>query len=255
MPLDMFGAHIPWSQVSNHLQLVFELGLVPEIALKADDLDNLSVEFVDKVAETLALAAVEPTIHAPFLDLNPGAIDPLIRQATAHRLAQTLDVAQRLNARLIVVHPGFDHWRYPGMEDIWISNAVVFFLDFLDRTAGCDCRIAIENIYEQTPDTLVRLVDSIDSPQLGHCFDVGHWHLFGQTCLQSWLDRLTPKLFHLHLHDNTGSGDDHLPIGDGVIDFDLLFSLVAAMASRPSMTLEAHSPEDLIRSHQKLAAR
>ncbi|PLX88553.1 MAG: AP endonuclease, partial [Desulfuromonas sp.] len=56
------------------------------------------------------------------------------------------------------------------------------------------------------------------------------------------------RIIHLHLHDNTGKGDEHRPVGEGDIDFDQLFSLIHRLDTTPSMTLEAHTLEELDRS-------
>lgn len=248
------GAHLPWSRFDEFLSLVLDLQLAPEIALKGSDLDQIDLARIDLTAQQLAEADIRPTIHAPFLDLNPGALDSLVRRITFQRMLQTLRIADRLHAHLVVVHPGFDHWRYPGMEDLWLDNALGFFIELLNRTADSGCRLAIENIYETTPATLVKLVDRVDSCRFGHCFDVGHWHLFGQESMPAWLKAISARLFHLHLHDNQGVADDHLPVGNGQIDFPLLFNIISQLTRLPSITLEAHQPEDLRRSLRQTAS-
>lgn len=242
------GAHVPWSQADQYLKLVLELGLTPEIAIKGPELDAVDQVQLDLIAQVLNKARVRPTIHAPFFDLNPGALDPLVRQITHQRLSQALSFSACLNARLMVVHPGVDKWRYPNLEQTWLALAKEFFPPLLEQAAQADCRLAIENIYEEAPGTLVQLVEEIDSEWLGHCFDAGHWHLFGKRPMAEWLDAIGPRLFHLHLHDNHGGADEHLPVGDGIIDFKPLQVKLTMMSSRPSMTLEAHSPDDLKRS-------
>jgi sugar phosphate isomerase/epimerase len=66
--------------------------------------------------------------------------------------------------------------------------------------------------------------------------------------MPEWLQMLGTRLYHLHLHDNRGQADDHAPVGDGLIDFPLLFEILGSLPASPSMTLEAHSPENLLRS-------
>jgi sugar phosphate isomerase/epimerase len=245
------GGHIPWAQINDYLELVLDLDLAPEIAIKGPELDTLDEELLDQVARSLAAAQVRPTLHAPFFDLNPGALDPLIRHATYQRLSQALAVAARLNAHLMVIHPGFDKWRYPNLDQAWLALAKEFFPPLIEQAAACNCRLAIENIYEETPDTLVQLVEGIDSQWLGHCFDAGHWQLFGKRPMAEWLDAISPRFFHLHLHDNNGQADEHLPVGDGMIDFTPLQRKLPKLSTLPSMTLEAHSEEHLRRSlHQ-----
>ncbi len=242
------GGHIPWIQIDAYLKLVLDLDLAPEIAIKGPELDSLDEALLDQIAQTLEKAKVRPTVHAPFFDLNPGALDPLIRQATYQRLSQALSVADHLNARLMVIHPGFDKWRYPNLDQAWLALAKGFFPPLLEQASACDCRLAIENIYEEAPDTLVQLVNGIDSEWFGHCFDAGHWHLFGKRPMAEWLEAISPRLFHLHLHDNHGRADEHLPVGDGTIDFTPLILHLHKLSALPSMTLEAHSPEHLKKS-------
>lgn len=255
MPVNFLGAHLPWSSRDQYLEKILDLGLIPEIAFKAHDFVDLNSAALDQLAGQLRESGRQPTVHAPFFDLNPGALEPLVRQASLQRLTQALHVADRLGARLMVIHPGFDPWRYPEMEHLWVEHAVSFFQELLAVELPGQCRLAIENIYEPTPETLVALVEACDSPRLGHCFDIGHWNMFGQISLDDWLDRVLPRLLHLHLHDNHGDSDAHLPIGQGNIDFTAFFARIFDQPTPPSMTLEAHSPADLEFSCRQFNAR
>lgn len=249
------GAHIPWAQVDTYLDLALELQLVPEIAIKGPDLDLLDTRVIKRVAETLASHNFRPRVHAPFFDLNPGAIDWLIREATQKRLEQALAFAGELHADLMVIHPGVDKWRYPNLDQVWLENAAQFFQNMLEKAEQLSCRLAIENIYEENPANLVKLVDRLDSPWFGHCFDVGHWHLFGRLQMHDWLQHIEDKLFHLHLHDNHGRADEHLPVGSGTIDFAPLKALLERMESCPSITFEAHNPDHLKASLEQAKKR
>lgn len=246
------GAHVPWIQADTYLGLVLEMQLVPEIAIKGPELDVIDEKQVTRIGNALSLASVRPRIHAPFFDLNPGALDPLIRNVTLERLSQTLNFAKQLNAELVVIHPGVDKWRYPNLENTWCENAALFFPELIKIAADFKCRLAVENIYEESPETLVQLVETLDSEWFGHCYDVGHWHLFGKRPMTEWLDAIGSKLFHLHLHDNHGRADEHLPVGNGTIDFTPLQLFLREQSAFPSATLEAHSLDHLKQSLQKV---
>ena len=247
------GAHVPWGQIHTLLNKVLEMGLVPEIAIKGPELDTLDKENLHLIAESLEASGVRPRIHAPFFDLNPGALDPLIREVTCRRLQQTIHFAGQLNACLVIIHPGVDKWRYPRLFHSWLEFASKSLPSLVALAAQKNSLLAIENIYEESPDILVELVNGIDSPHFGHCFDAGHWHLFGRRPMAEWLEAIEKKLFHLHLHDNHGQADEHLPVGEGTIDFSPLQEHLNTSKSLPSITLEAHTPEHLRRSLQQVS--
>lgn len=245
---DRLHVHVPWRLLEEKIAFLLEHRLQPEIALKADDLDRLDRPQLRRLARRFAAAGLRTSLHAPFADLNPGALEPLVLAATERRFAQTLDVAAELEAGMIVFHPGFDRWKYGGLDHLWLERNLSFWPSLIDRAARLECPMALENIFEERPDTLLELLDRLDSPWLGHCFDVGHWHLFGKVSLADWFARLGPRMIHLHLHDNRGRGDDHLPPGDGKIDFSVLYELIRGLPGRPTLTLEIHSPDKILRA-------
>jgi sugar phosphate isomerase/epimerase len=245
-------AHLPWLRRHEYLSRILELGLAPEIAFKGPDLEQLTLAELAALAAQLAASGRRPTVHAPFFDLSLGAMEPLVRTVTVQRLTQALQAAAGLGAHLMVVHPGYDRWRYPNLAATWTDQAAETLLPLVARAAACDCRLALENIYEETPATLLALVERLDSPWFGHCFDIGHWRLFGTTSQADWLNAIAPRLLHLHLHDNHGQSDEHLPVGEGTIDFTPLMQLLPTLGQSPSLTLEAHNPSELIRSLDNL---
>lgn len=245
-------AHLPWGRRHEFLSRILDLGLAPEVAFKGPDLDDLLPEELAATARLIAATGRRPTVHAPFFDLSPGAMEPLVRRLTQERLTQALRAAGQLGAHLMVVHPGYDRWRYPKLAAVWTDYAAETFAPLLELAKHFNCRLALENIYEETPETLTALVDRLDSPWFGHCFDIGHWRLFGKEQQGPWLTKIVPRLLHLHLHDNLGQNDDHLPIGEGVIDFAPLCRMLAGLAVLPSITLEAHNPDELQRSLDNL---
>ncbi|MCM2264914.1 MAG: sugar phosphate isomerase/epimerase [Desulfuromonadales bacterium] len=252
MSADCLHAHLPWLRIGEFLPRILDLGLAPEIAFKGPELDDLPVEQLATVARLIAATGRRPTVHAPFFDLSPGAMEPLVRQITLQRLTQALQAAGHLGAHLMVVHPGYDHWRYPNLAVAWADHAAATFAPLVAMAEQHDCRLALENIYEEQTETLTALVARLDSSWFGHCFDVGHWRLFGRQSQETWLANLAPRLLHLHLHDNHGQSDDHLPVGEGVIDFAPIFRMLAGMPAAPSITLEAHNPDELQRSYANL---
>jgi sugar phosphate isomerase/epimerase len=241
-------AHIPYQFLRENLALIIERRINPEVFLPADVLDALIPEELAAIAGGLGENGLRATIHGPFMDLNPGSAEPLLREATTRRFHQALDAAAILKPRVMVLHPGYDKWRYGGNQEAWLGRSIAVWGDVVRRAADIGCVIAVENIFEEEPSTLRALLEAFDSPFLRHCFDVGHWNMFKQVGMEEWFAELGPFIAETHIHDNFGIKDDHAPIGEGNIDFDLFFSLMARYAPDAAWTLEAHSREALERA-------
>jgi sugar phosphate isomerase/epimerase len=238
--------HVPWRQIDHWLPQLFERQLQPEIGFLGEDFDSLDSAALERVAAELSQAGLAVSVHAPFMDLNPGALDPIIREATLRRLKQALAAARQLKARLIVIHPGYDNWHYDHQPQLWLDQAVPFFRELLPAIEQSGAQVGIENIFESRPETLVQLITALAHPLCGYCFDVGHWHLFADNPrMEDWLSALDDKLYHLHLHDNNGQMDQHLALGQGTIDFTQLNDYLRDFPGNPRMTLEAHRLADL----------
>jgi sugar phosphate isomerase/epimerase len=238
-------AHVPYPQLKAHLPFILERRQNPEIFFSADALDSLSPAELAQSAAVLKAEGISCTIHSPFMDLNPGSLEPLLRDATMHRFSQVLDAAEVLKPEVMVFHPGFDRWRYGEATGQWLELSVVAWRQVLDRARAIGTVIAVENIFEEEPSTLKALLEAIDDPIFGHCFDVGHWNLFRKVGMEEWFESLGNRIKEVHIHDNSGTRDDHAPPGQGAIDFEKFFGLMERYAPDAAYTIEAHSMRDL----------
>jgi len=241
-------AHLPYAQLGEHLPFFLERRLNPEIFLSGEALEALVPGELAAAAATLKGEGLSCTIHAPFMDLNPGSLESMLRGATMRRFNQVLDAAEILRPEVMVFHPGFDRWRYGEAIQLWLEHSVVAWRTVLDRARGIGTVIAVENIFEEEPSTLVALFEAVDDQSLRHCFDVGHWNLFKKVGMEQWFEALGGRIAEVHIHDNRGTRDDHAPPGEGAIDFGLFFRLMERYAPDAAYTVEAHSREHLERS-------
>ena len=254
MPKRVF-AHVPYTQLGQHLPFFLERRLNPEIFFSGDALEALAPGELAALAAQLKGEGLSCTIHAPFMDLNPGSLERLLREATMHRFEQVLDAAEILRPEVMVFHPGFDRWRYGEAIDLWLRHSVVAWRRVLERAREIGTVIAVENIFEEEPGTLKALFEAVDDPLLRHCFDVGHWNLFKKVGMEQWFEALGDRIAEVHIHDNSGTRDDHAPPGEGAIDFGLYFELMERYAPDAAYTIEAHSREHLERALAALGPR
>jgi sugar phosphate isomerase/epimerase len=93
------------------------------------------------------------------------------------------------------------------------------------------------------------------NPDIGFHADIGHLNLWGRepiTCLKAFKDRLS----HIHMHDNNGEADLHLPIGTGNIDWDKLIAALKTFYDG-TITLEIFSEDKdyVLLSKKKLSEK
>ncbi|HET6420746.1 MAG TPA: sugar phosphate isomerase/epimerase family protein [Geobacteraceae bacterium] len=247
-------AHVPYALIRHHLDFIVERRINPEIAFNSDSLETAVRSELVSIAETLASNNLKATIHSPFMDLNPGAVDPLVWEATFCRFNQVFDVAEIIRPTIIVFHPGYDRWRFGDKRRQWLDNSIKIWEKMLVRSEKTGSVIAVENIFEEEPSTLRELFEQIDSPMFRHCFDTGHFNLFSRVSMEEWFAEVGGYIAETHIHDNNGTKDDHLPIGEGNIDFGRLFGLLNRYAPGSAYTIEAHSRENLERAMKNLSA-
>ena len=242
--------HIPFNKLLVHLDFIREKDLNLEIYFAGDVLDCITLEDV-RQAGSLLDHSPSLSFHAPFMDLSPGAVDSLVRESTMKRLGQILDIAEVLNPKTIVCHSGYEKWRYALKVDWWLEKSLLTWQPVNRRASDLGVKIAIENIFEDEPSNLRLLMESMDSDNFGICFDTGHFNLFSMTRLEDWMEALNPYIIELHLHDNDRTSDQHLPVSEGTFDFGKFYYL---LQNKDCIhTIEAHSPEKVLRSMENIA--
>jgi sugar phosphate isomerase/epimerase len=236
----------------KYLPVVLEKRLNPEIGIDGEALDSDSYKDFLQVASLLRSKGLAITLHAPFHDLAPGAVDKKILETTRQRLSQAWDLIPLFEPLSVVVHTGYDRKRYEE-RDAWLATALETWTPLVKALEGTKTALAFENVYEKTPIMLKRLLTGLHTEGAGFCFDVGHMNVFSSTDMETWLKELGPFLKQLHLHDNMGDRDDHLALGAGEIPFDALFQAMKKRDLKPILTLEAHKEEWIWKSLEFLS--
>lgn len=236
--------HIPFPELKDFCQLVRGRRYDLEIYFSSAVLDQIERPDIENLCKNLDWNP-SLSVHAPFMDLNPGAVDPMVRSVTQMRFRQVLDAAAILKPRAAVFHAGYDKWRYSGRTDLWLNNSIDTWNRVLEAAARIGMRVSVENVFDETPDALAMLIEEIGNPDFGFCFDTGHYNLFSSVPLERWFERLGRHIVEVHLHDNDGTADSHRAIGEGTVDFEAFFGLLGRHVDDPIYTVEAHDKEDV----------
>jgi sugar phosphate isomerase/epimerase len=241
--------HMPFDLLPYYQDMIIRKKMNLEIYFSQLVLNRLDIATCRNTAKLLIDSGIKITFHAPFMDLRPGALDDRIRNASVNRLRQAFDLVPYFHPLKIVCHPSFDRLYYVSCDEEWLkASTETWFrlISMIDKEGKT--KIALENVYEWEPSILRRLFENLDSDRICFCFDTGHFNVFARSPLKVWLDELGKYLGHLHLHDNNGDRDEHLPVGNGTFPFEEFFQALREIKAAPTMTLEAHSEAHLWQS-------
>jgi sugar phosphate isomerase/epimerase len=250
--MESIHVHIPFSSIRDYLELLRKRRYDLEIYFASSVLGQVERDDIEQLLERLDWRP-SLTIHAPFMDLNPGAVDPMVRSATQMRFKQLLSVAAVLKPRTVVFHAAYDRWRYAGRKDVWLENSMDTWprvMDAVDKIDGM--RVAVENVFDEDPEALHLLIERVGHPAFGFCFDTGHFNLFSRVPMEEWFAGLGKHIIEVHLHDNGGGEDSHWALGKGTVEFPRFFRLLQEHGVRPVFTVEAHDPGDIETSLEKV---
>ena len=74
----------------------------------------------------------------------------------------------------------------------------------------------------------------------------GYANLFSKLPLAAWIEKMGSRLVLLHIYDNLGRLDEHLPLGKGNIQFDAVFEALYQLVPDVTASLEVDSDKDTI---------
>ncbi len=147
---------------------------------------------------------------APYLPVNNPS--PLVRQAAVDELRRSIDAAAILGASLCTMH--FMGW--PGY--LPEKDGHEYYRQFLAILIAHGAAQGVQVAMENSPDNRHQLKAFREIfarlPELKLLYDVGHGNIdTPKSMTGEYLFSLSDRLAHVHMSDNDGNGDDHLPFG------------------------------------------
>lgn len=228
---------------AEHKEIIEKYGIGVELDQFCDPraIDGETAEDARVEIENLLEAADRCVLHAPFSELFPAAIDPKARALAMERMQQAAELAHEYGTKKMIVHSGyvplvfFKEWH----ED----RSVEFWEEFMaDRDDGLV--ITVENVMDDEPYMMLKMIERIKNPNIKLCFDVGHAACISDVDVFEWLEKLAPYLGHIHIHNNDGTHDWHKPIFDGKVDMETFLDKVIELCD-PDTTITIESLEGL----------
>jgi sugar phosphate isomerase/epimerase len=244
--------HVPvhFANVESSLEEVGRLGFSVELQ-GLHDANVFCRDFESNVASierAFSGFSAPVTVHGPFIDLSPISDDMDIASVTRRRYEQALELARAAGASRLLFHSQCSTYiRDRSYLGDWLEKSAAYWSGWQDHLEGESMTVLIENVFEEGWEPLAALIDRLGNPRFGACLDLGHAHLFSGDAT-AWIRGLASRIAHVHLHDNDGEFDLHLPPGEGAMDIPACLDGLAGLAEKPTLTVEVQSREGILRT-------
>ena len=236
------------SYIKRTAPLAVKYGLGIEIAEFCIS-SNMEKDFEDVLphVEYSAAAVKDKTLHAPYNELFPMAIEPLVVDIAYKRYEQSLAYCKRFGASKMIVHANYTESLY--FPKWFVNRHIDFWKKFLAEHDD-DIIICVENVQEDDPELILGILRGIEDPRLRMCLDVGHANLSDIPPID-WLRTCAPYISHYHIHNNNGApkegrrswGDRHAALDDGNIDMHALLKTAEELTPDATAAIESYEPE------------
>lgn len=164
-------------------------------------------------------------IHAATVDINIASLNKGIRTESIRQMIKCGQYAEDIGAQTITVHPGKIGRNEPRLRNWALELACESIGEIMDNT---NVEISVENMPVRES-FLANKVEELEMIQnetgCSLTIDTGH----GNTCnnLEEMLN--LKNISYCHLNDNDGIKDQHITLGDGTLNLNLLKKIDTAI--------------------------
>ncbi len=184
--------------------------------------DNVSLDFGDTWLDSVMTRGEQIKLCERYgLEIQAVHLDcdgmTEIWSSGAAAEAVTLQMLARLEEmKSLGLTVGVAHttWGYDAPASV-SRAALQRFERLAERAEKLGVRLALENAL--FPEHHHAVLDAIQSPAVGFCWDSGHENAFTKDA--GYPQRYAHRLFAMHLHDNCGVKDDHAAPFEGTVDW------------------------------------
>ena len=182
---------------------------------------------VRRIDDAISRTDLGITVHAPYGDLNLATLNYPIWRESIRQICTCIEKASSWTD-IVTIHPGYlspvgkmmpgKAWEQQKMALKEIGACALEH----SVTACLENMISIKEFLCRVPSELLGMTGDIEG--VGITIDLGHAHTMGKVA--EFLPYLS-QANHLHIHDNHGESDEHLALGAGTIDWEVVGRQIA----------------------------
>ncbi len=178
-----------------------------------------------------------------------------IRNAWINESIREIRMARKLGIDLINFHANVNGMFYGEKRKTVLDNLIKSLRGIVSHANESNVNVMLENTplsngihnvdeFKYIVDNVPNLFVHLDIP---HAFTSG-----GMKSVIDYINTFRDKIIHIHWHDNHGKKDEHLPIGDGLIDHQGAIKALKDINYDRTITLEVFTSSNDARSSANL---
>lgn len=219
-----------------------------EISLDWEQNWDLKPTVLKKIKDLSKENDIHLNIHSAYF-LPTSAIHPKVRETVIKIIKAGIILAKKVDAHHITVHAGFKEAlikekNYEAL--IKTLTELVKFGKKFDVVIGLENH-AIPNFPCFYVKDLLKVVNSIEDLKV--TLDIGHVNLTGIP-FPEYYEKIKDFVNDVHVHDNDGTSDQHRPLSEGNINFNLVLKEFKKNNYNGPFVLEIFTYDKLIESKE-----
>jgi sugar phosphate isomerase/epimerase len=199
---------------------------------------------LDELLRLKTIYGIAYLAHYPNEDNTFDA--KILEERFVPRMKRLFDLSGALGITKGTFHFWMDE-RYVSHETA--SRKIELASEMVASARNAGIVLCIENLSERYYH-FVPMFDRV--PDLRMALDMGHAQLLSRENTSfSFIENCFSRIAHVHVHDNRGGkspkDDIHLPLGDGIVEYRRIFTLLAEKGYESTMTMEV-KPADMAKT-------
>jgi sugar phosphate isomerase/epimerase len=218
------------------------LGEIHEVGKLGYPFAEISLYDPEKVEEDLKeLLELRDRYGLFYLAHYPNEGNPVdvtnLRTRFMPRMERLFALSKKLGIEKGTFHFWLDERRIPSEV---ILKKIAMIGEMVTSAGSQGVALCLENLSEPCG-SFIPAFNQV--PDLGMTLDIGHGQLLTEENTSfGFIEHCFGRIRHIHVHDNHGGksykDDQHLPLGQGIVDYPLIFSRLKEKGYHSTVTIE-----------------
>ncbi|QTA80031.1 Xylose isormerase domain-containing protein, TIM barrel [Desulfonema limicola] len=251
----------PLNSIISEIEIISSMGFdYLELTMDAPKAHYSIIKQDQKeIRKTLEKHNMELVCHLPTF-VYTADLTESIRRVSLEETLLSVETAKETGARKTVLHPSL----ISGMGMFAIDTAKKYAFESLEiivnKADKLGLKLCLENMTPQCraffkPDEFEEIFQGF--PSLFMTFDTGHANINSKEEKRGvdFINKFKHRLAHVHISDNNGKKDEHLPPGKGTINFQEIISALIKTGYNDTATLEIFTEnrrQDLLKTRETI---